>query len=116
MSSLALQNAPSWCPLTYLHHPALSRHCQHPTQKPPQELHHKRKLTTGPRIRKLTSLLSGSGYIGHLIFVPTHVATHRSYPSGILLDCISLQTDPDLDLKPSELNLEFVKAALHPWP
>lgn len=58
--------------------------------------------------RKLTHLMSISGYAVFLLFLPIHFATHRDAPM--------LETPPIYGVGPSELDYEFVKTGLKTWP
>ncbi|KAI0303335.1 hypothetical protein B0F90DRAFT_1610424, partial [Multifurca ochricompacta] len=58
--------------------------------------------------RPLSSALSVTGYATALFFLPIHVITHRLAPAD--------PTPPISSLSPSELDYEYVKAALRGWP
>ena len=61
-----------------------------------------------PATRPLTSALSVTGYTAALLLLPVHIYTHRLAPSE--------PAPPISSLGPSELDYEYVKAALHGWP
>jgi hypothetical protein len=61
-----------------------------------------------PSPRRITSLLSLTGYASMLVFVPIHFLTHRVYPADT--------TPPILAVGPSELDYEFVKMGVWTWP
>jgi len=58
--------------------------------------------------RPPTSLLSLSGYVMILVFLPVHVLVHRYYPT--------LRTSSISSVGPSSLDYEFVKYGLYTWP
>ncbi|KAH9483612.1 hypothetical protein JR316_0003082 [Psilocybe cubensis] len=58
--------------------------------------------------RKLSNLLSLTGYGTMLLFLPIHFLTHRGYPM--------LETAPIYGVGPAELDYEFVKTGLKTWP
>ncbi|KAH8991575.1 hypothetical protein EDB92DRAFT_1798155 [Lactarius akahatsu] len=58
--------------------------------------------------RPLTSALSVTGYVTAFCFLPVHLITHRLAPAD--------PAPPISSLSPSELDYEFVKAALSGWP
>ena len=58
--------------------------------------------------RRLSSLLSITGYASALFFLPIHYITHRVHPT--------IEHAPIFAVGPSELDYEFVKTALHVWP
>jgi hypothetical protein len=64
--------------------------------------------TPRPATRPLTSALSVTGYTAALLLLPVHIYTHRLAPSE--------PAPPISSLGPSELDYEYVKAALHGWP
>ena len=61
-----------------------------------------------PAIRPLASALSVTGYTAVLFLLPVHFFAHRLAPSD--------PAPPISSLSPSELDYEYVKAALHGWP
>jgi len=61
-----------------------------------------------PATRPLTSALSVTGYTVALLLLPVHFYAHRLAPSD--------PAPPISSLGPSELDYEYVKAALHGWP
>ncbi|KAH9972124.1 hypothetical protein BGW80DRAFT_1316620 [Lactifluus volemus] len=58
--------------------------------------------------RPLSSALSVTGYATAFIFLPIHILTHRLAPADL--------APPIASLSPSELDYEYVKAALRGWP
>ena len=64
--------------------------------------------TTRPPVRRLSSLLSITGYASALFFLPIHYITHRVHPT--------IENAPIFAVGPSELDYEFVKTGLHVWP
>lgn len=68
----------------------------------------KRIVTPSPTRRRVTSLLTITGYSALLFFVPVHYLTHRLYPSE--------PAPPIYSVGPSELDFEFVKVGLQTWP
>ena len=58
--------------------------------------------------RRLSSLLSTTGYATALFFLPIHYITHRVQPT--------IENAPIYAVGPSELDYEFVKTGLHMWP
>ncbi|KDR81910.1 hypothetical protein GALMADRAFT_90357 [Galerina marginata CBS 339.88] len=58
--------------------------------------------------RRLTHLLSITGYATLLLFLPVHYLTHRAYPT--------LDVAPIYAVGPAELDYEFVKTGLKSWP
>jgi hypothetical protein len=58
--------------------------------------------------RPLSSALSVTGYAAALFLLPVHVFTHRLVPAD--------PAPPIASLSPSELDYEYVKAALSGWP
>jgi hypothetical protein len=69
----------------------------------------KRIFSSSPRPpRPLSSALSTTGYAAALLLLPIHVLTHRLAPAD--------PAPPISSLSPSELDYEFVKAALQGWP
>ena len=58
--------------------------------------------------RRLSNLLSISGYASALFFLPIHYITHRVHPA--------IENPPIFAVGPSELDYEFVKTGLHVWP
>ena len=61
-----------------------------------------------PLPRRLSSLLSITGYASILFFLPIHYLTHRLHPT--------IESAPIFAVGPSELDYEFVKTGLHFWP
>ncbi|KAH9034003.1 hypothetical protein EDB83DRAFT_2296363 [Lactarius deliciosus] len=67
------------------------------------------KRLFSPRVsRPLTSALSVTGYVTAFCILPVHLITHRLAPAD--------PAPPISSLSPSELDYEFVKAALSGWP
>ncbi|KAH9022607.1 hypothetical protein EDB84DRAFT_1274516 [Lactarius hengduanensis] len=67
------------------------------------------KRLISPRVsRPLTSALSVTGYVTAFCILPVHLITHRLAPAD--------PAPPISSLSPSELDYEFVKAALSGWP
>ncbi|KAH9023840.1 hypothetical protein EDB85DRAFT_1870453 [Lactarius pseudohatsudake] len=67
------------------------------------------KRLVSPRVsRPLTSALSVTGYVTAFCILPVHLITHRLAPAD--------PAPPISSLSPSELDYEFVKAALSGWP
>jgi len=67
------------------------------------------KRLFSPRVsRPLSGALSLTGYATALCFLPVHFITHRLAPADA--------TPPISSLGPSELDYEYVKAALSGWP
>ncbi|KAI9433893.1 hypothetical protein H4582DRAFT_1983184 [Lactarius indigo] len=67
------------------------------------------KRLFSPRVsRPLTSALSVTGYATAFFFLPVHFITHRLAPAD--------PAPPISSFSPSELDYEFVKAALSGWP
>ena len=58
--------------------------------------------------RRLSNLLSITGYANALFFLPIHYFTHRVHPT--------IENAPIFAVGPSELDYEFVKTGLHFWP
>lgn len=58
--------------------------------------------------RPLSSALTTTGYAAALLLIPIHVLTHRLAPAD--------PAPPISSLSPSELDYEYVKAALQGWP
>jgi hypothetical protein len=58
--------------------------------------------------RRLSSLLSITGYASALFFLPIHYIAHRVNPT--------IENPPIFAVGPSELDYEFVKTGLHVWP
>jgi succinate dehydrogenase/fumarate reductase cytochrome b subunit len=58
--------------------------------------------------RPLSSALSVTGYATAFFFLPIHILTHRLAPAD--------PAPPIASLSPSELDYEYVKAALSGWP
>jgi len=58
--------------------------------------------------RRISHLLSLTGYASFFIFLPIHFLTHRQYPT--------LESSPIYSVGPSELDYEFVKTGLQTWP
>lgn len=58
--------------------------------------------------RPLSSALSVTGYAAALFLLPVHAFTHRLMPAD--------PAPPIASLSPSELDYEYVKAALSGWP
>jgi Protein of unknown function (DUF1691) len=58
--------------------------------------------------RRLSNLLSVTGYASALFFLPIHFITHRGNPT--------IESAPIFAVGPSELDYEFVKTGLHMWP
>ena len=58
--------------------------------------------------RRLSNLLSITGYASALFFLPIHYITHRVHPT--------IENAPIFAVGPSELDYEFVKTGLHVWP
>ncbi|KAF8968292.1 hypothetical protein BDZ97DRAFT_1655286 [Flammula alnicola] len=69
-----------------------------------------KRLLSPPRRppRRLTHLLSLTGYASLLLLLPIHYLTHRAYPT--------LSAPPILAVGPAELDYEFVKTGLQTWP
>ncbi|TFK34867.1 hypothetical protein BDQ12DRAFT_706840 [Crucibulum laeve] len=69
-----------------------------------------KRLLSAPKVqpRKLSSLLSLSGYAVGLLLLPIHFMTHRVDPTTDI--------SPIFAVGPSELDYEFVKIGLHTWP
>ncbi|KAL4246149.1 hypothetical protein ABKN59_009336 [Abortiporus biennis] len=68
----------------------------------------KRLITPKRSTRSLRSLLSITGYVALLVFVPIHYLTHRVYPTD--------PSPPIYSIGPSELDYEFAKVAVETWP
>src|SRR5216683_283200 len=68
----------------------------------------KRLFSTPRPPRPLTSALSATGYTVALFLLPVHLLIHRFAPADA--------APPISSLGPSELDYEYVKAALHGWP
>jgi len=68
----------------------------------------KRLLAPSGQRRPLSSILSSTGYLLFLGFLPIHYLTHRIYPS--------LPSPPIYSIGPAELDYEFVKTGLQTWP
>lgn len=68
----------------------------------------KRLLSPKGRPRPLSSILSSTGYMTLLAFLPIHYMTHRVFPS--------LPVSPIHSIGPAELDFEFVKTGLQAWP
>nr|GAT50462.1 predicted protein [Mycena chlorophos] len=69
------------------------------------------KRTISPRKappRPWTSLLTLTGYMTMVVFLPVHFMTHRVVPQS--------PSPPIYALSPSELDFEYVKFALTRWP
>jgi len=58
--------------------------------------------------RRLSNLLSITGYASALFFLPIHYITHRVHPT--------IENAPIFAVGPSELDYEFVKTGLRVWP
>jgi len=58
--------------------------------------------------RRLSNLLTITGYAIALFFLPIHYITHRAHPTT--------ESAPIFAVGPSELDYEFVKTGLHVWP
>ncbi|RDB24155.1 hypothetical protein Hypma_008613 [Hypsizygus marmoreus] len=58
--------------------------------------------------RPISTLLSWTGYLTVLFFLPTHYLTHRIFPT--------ISEPPISAVGPSELDYEFVKVGLTNWP
>ena len=56
----------------------------------------------------MTSVLSSTGYLTLLLFLPVHYFTHRVYPT--------ISAAPIHSFGPAELDYEFVKTGLSTWP
>jgi hypothetical protein len=68
-----------------------------------------KRIFASPRPpRPLSSALSTTGYAAALLLLPIHVLTHRLAPAD--------PAPPISSLGPSELDYEYVKAALQGWP
>ncbi|KIJ63340.1 hypothetical protein HYDPIDRAFT_134453 [Hydnomerulius pinastri MD-312] len=68
----------------------------------------KRLVSPPKQPRKLTSLLSITGYAALLVFIPIHFSTHRLAPTDA--------SAPIFAVGPSELDYEFVKTGLAQFP
>jgi len=60
------------------------------------------------RHRPVTSVLSTTGYLTLLLFLPIHYLTHRAYPA--------IPDAPIHSFGPAELDYEFVKTGMQTWP
>ena len=58
--------------------------------------------------RRMTSVLSSTGYLTLFLFLPVHYLTHRVYPT--------ISAAPINSFGPAELDYEFVKTGLQTWP
>ncbi|KAF8907490.1 hypothetical protein CPB85DRAFT_1415191 [Mucidula mucida] len=58
--------------------------------------------------RRITSLLTMTGYAVMILFLPVHFMTHRILPTS--------PEAPIYEVGPSELDYEFVKFGLQQWP
>lgn len=58
--------------------------------------------------RRLSNLLSITGYASALFFLPIHYITHRVHPT--------IENPPVFAVGPSELDYEFIKTGLYVWP
>lgn len=68
-----------------------------------------KRLVTPPLLRRrLTNILTVTGYAACLLFLPIHFLTHRVYPMD--------PSPPIYEVGPSELDYEFVKVSLQTWP
>ncbi|CAL1703228.1 unnamed protein product [Somion occarium] len=68
-----------------------------------------KRLTTPSTLRRrISSILTLTGYSALLFFLPIHYLTHRVYPSD--------PSPPIYSVGPSELDFEFVKIGLQEWP
>jgi len=68
-----------------------------------------KRIFSSPRPpRPFSSALSTTGYAAALLLLPIHVLTHRLAPAD--------PAPPISSLSPSELDYEYVKAALQGWP